>query len=100
MEVGAAQPMSLATIMPGHAALWAAIQRKYGLAPYRYEDIVGTAWQFADSCFGTASRSHLSTIKLRQAGFPDCIDSADILIELLEELERRRVIPDPEAMVS
>ena len=100
MEVGAAHPMSLATIMPSHAALWASIQRKYGLAPYRYEDIVGTAWQFADSIFGFGTRSHLSTIKLRQAGFPDCIDSADMLIELLEGLERRRVIPDPKAMVS
>jgi len=103
MEVGAAHPMSLATIMPSHAALWASIQRKYGLAPHRYEDIVGTAWQFADSIFGLGTglpRSHLSTIKLRQAGFPDCIDSADMLIELLEELERRRVIPDPKAMGS
>ena len=100
MEVGAAHPMSLATIMPSHAALWASIQRKYGLASYRYEEIVGTAWQFADSIFGFGTRSHLSTIKLRQAGFHDCIDSADMLIELLQELERRRVVPDPKAMVS
>ena len=82
--------------------VWTAIQRKYGLAPYRYEEIVGTAWQFADSCFGFgtgALRTHLSTIKLRKAGFPDCIDSTDMLIELLEDLERRGIIPEPKTAV-
>jgi nucleoside-diphosphate-sugar epimerase len=98
MEVGARQPMSLAAVMPSHEAAWAGIQRKYGLAPYRYDEVVGTAWQFADSCFGFgagAPHSHLSTIKIRQAGFHDCIDSTDMLIELLEELESRKIIPDP-----
>jgi nucleoside-diphosphate-sugar epimerase len=98
MEVGARQPMSLATIMPSRESTWTAIQLKYGLAPYRYDEIVGPAWQFADSCFSfgaSATRSHLSTIKIRRAGFHHCVDSTDMLIELLEELELRKIIPDP-----
>jgi nucleoside-diphosphate-sugar epimerase len=96
MPVGVPHPMSLEVVMPSRAPVWKAIQDKYSLEPLAYDQIVGQAWQFADMCFGFgagAPYSMLSTIKIRKAGFNDCIDSTDMLIELLGDLEDRRIIP-------
>ena len=38
--------------------------------------------------------SILSTIAIRQAGFADCIDSAEMLDWWLADLQRRRILPD------
>jgi nucleoside-diphosphate-sugar epimerase len=96
IRVGAPHPMSLATVMPSKEKLWTAIQSKYGLEPFPYSQIVGPAWQFADMCFGfgqNAPHSMLSTIQIRKAGFHNCVDSIDMLSELFEELEDKRIIP-------
>jgi hypothetical protein len=98
MEVGVSHPMALSIVMPGKEPIWKEIQRKYGLEPLPYEQIVGQAWQFADMCFGfgaSAPHSMLSTIQIRKAGFPDCIDTTDMLNELFVELENRKIIPRP-----
>lgn len=95
MEVGLPHPMPLATIMPGHEASWAALVQQHGLVPTTLAGLVGSSWQFADFAF---SRTHsvaslLSTIKIRQAGFADCIDTEESLAFELEQLQRRRILP-------
>ena len=35
----------------------------------------------------------VSTIKLRQAGFQDCIDTEDMLIELLTQYQDEGILP-------
>ncbi|CPJ31542.1 hypothetical protein Xcc2124 [Bordetella pertussis] len=35
----------------------------------------------------------VSTIKLRQAGFGDCIDTQDCIVEHLREMQRLRYLP-------
>ena len=35
----------------------------------------------------------MSTIKARKAGFHDCVDTEDMFIELLQEMQERRYIP-------
>jgi len=95
MEVGLPHPMPLATVMPGHEASWAALVRQHGLAPTTLAGLIGSSWQFADFAF---SRTHsaaslLSTIKIRQAGFADCIDTAESLAWELRDLQRRRILP-------
>ena len=95
MEVGLPHPMPLATVMPGKAAVWDGLVRKHGLQPLGLGELVGSSWQFADFAF---SRTHstaslLSTIKLRQAGFGECIDTEESLDWHLADLQRRRVLP-------
>lgn len=95
MEVGLPHPMPLATIMPGKADAWDALVRQHGLVPGTLDALVGSSWQFADFAF---SRTHstaslLSTIKIRQAGFADCIDTEESLAWHLAELQRQRVLP-------
>jgi nucleoside-diphosphate-sugar epimerase len=95
MEVGLPHPMPLATIMPGHADTWARLVREYDLVPTTLEGLVGSSWQFADFAF---SRTHsaaslISTIKIRQAGFADCVDTEESLACHLAQLQRRRILP-------
>jgi len=95
MEVGARHPMSLAAVMPDKEGVWKDIQRERGLEPIAYEGVVGRSWQFADMVLGVDEPSIVSTIKIRKAGFHDCIDTVEMLNELFRDLERRRIIPDP-----
>ena len=95
MQVGLPHPMPLATVMPGHSAVWDRLVREHGLQPSSLAKFIGQSWQFADFAF---SRTHslaslLSTIKIRQAGFGECIDTEASLDWHLAELQRRRVLP-------
>ena len=90
-----AQPMPLALVMRDKGQVWEAIVRKHQLLPHSMEQLIGQSWQFADFAL---SRTHstssiLSTIKLRQAGFGDCIDTEDMFRWWFAELQRRRVLP-------
>ncbi len=95
METGPAHPFSLARVMPQNEAIWDKVVARYGLVPHAYKDIV-VSWQFADFLLGYGQRPnphHMSTIKIRQHGFADCIDSEDMFEELIGELQNRRILP-------
>lgn len=103
MEAGPHKPMSLATEMPKRQAEWAAIVKKYILvAPADMHAFVGESFHFADGCFAyrredsqaLVSRPMLvSTIKARQAGFHDCIDSADMMRKWIRAFQQHRLLP-------
>ena len=101
MEVGEPEPARLADGMPSRAGEWADIVDTYRLeAPRDMAAFVGGSWTYADIMFGSA-RSRplpalLSTIKIRQAGFGDCIDTEDMFRELIGELQARRLLPGPQ----
>jgi nucleoside-diphosphate-sugar epimerase len=95
MEIGARHPMSLAAVMTDKEPVWTEIQREHGLERHAYTDLVGRSWQFADMVLGVDEPSIVSTIKIRKAGFHDCIDTVDMLSELFDDLQRRKIIPDP-----
>jgi hypothetical protein len=52
-------------------------------------------WKFADYIFNCDWDIMSSTIKIRQAGFHDCIDSEAAVIEELQTLCNLRIIPQP-----
>jgi nucleoside-diphosphate-sugar epimerase len=95
MPVGLPHPMPLHKIMPGRAATWDRIVERYGLEAVTLERLVSGSWQFADFAF---SRTHstsslLSTIKIRQAGFGDCIDTEESLAWWLADWQERKLLP-------
>lgn len=95
MELAPAHPFSLARVMPENEPVWDAMVAKYGLQPYKYKQIV-PSWQFADFLLGYGQRPnphHMSTIKIRQAGFADCVDTEAMFVELLGELQNRKILP-------
>jgi nucleoside-diphosphate-sugar epimerase len=95
MEHAAPQPMSLNRIMPQNTDVWDRIVAKHGLVQHSLVDIV-PAWSFADFLFGHGQRPnahHMSTIKIRQHGFDACIDTEELILELLGVMQDRRILP-------
>lgn len=99
MEVGEHRPISLAEELPKFDQEWAAIVAKYDLrASAKLLDFVGyNSLVYADLMLSAMSRPRVpivnSTIKVRQAGFHDCLDTEDMFRAQLDQLQERRVIP-------
>jgi hypothetical protein len=99
MDVGEPHPHLLAETMPGRGDEWAALVDRHGLrSPRDLGAFVGGSWAYADILFGAVGRGRalpalLSTVKLRQAGFPDCVDTEDMLREWLLRFQDRRLLP-------
>jgi nucleoside-diphosphate-sugar epimerase len=87
-----AHPMriDLRLFMKDKAPLWRELAAKH--------DLVVPFEQFLDwnhsGILGLSGDIHTSTIKIRQAGFQECLDSEDRLFELFDEMKARRFIPD------
>ena len=95
MPCGAPHSMSLARVMSDKDTVWDNIVRKHQLQPYRLRDLV-PSWEYADFTFRyrqTPFESLLSTIKVRKAGFHECMDSAEMFTIQLCELQNKRVLP-------
>jgi nucleoside-diphosphate-sugar epimerase len=102
MKVGPPKTLSLAQEMPKHASEWASIVRKYDLAaPADLHQFVGESFALADFAFAYGAKQVnpilVSTIKARQAGFHDCIDSEDLLIKCFRRFQELRLLPMPSA---
>ena len=95
MPLAPPHPFSLARVMPQNDSIWDGIVKKYDLVSYKYSEIV-PSWQFADFLLGYGQRPnphHMSTIKIRQHGFNDCVDTEAMFVELIGELQQRRILP-------
>jgi len=91
IESGPPQPMTLAEELAGYAETWDAAVARHGLQPTPYEQ--AASWAFADAVWGSAFDMVQSTVKIRQAGFPDVIDSHDCLVENIRRLREVRFVP-------
>lgn len=99
MEVGPPERLSLAESMPQREAEWAAIVDKYHLrAPKSLQEYVGQSFILADFAFGFGSQDQsppmlVSTIKLRQAGFHDCMDTEECFQKWLTRFQDLQWLP-------
>ena len=98
MEVGEPRSVRLSEAMPPRAAEWAEMVDSYRLdAPRDMAAFVGNAWSYADILFGTLGGrplpALLSTIKIRAAGFHDCIDTSDMFQYWFARLQEQRQFP-------
>jgi len=98
MEVGEPAPLRLAEVMPAKAEVWDAVVAKHGLRAPGLMDFVGDSFVYLDMHFGggrdrPSPPTMLSTIKLRQAGFAECIDSEDMLVEWIHWMQDEGLIP-------
>ena len=65
--------------------------KRESLRPIPYEQVV--AWGYGDFAFRQDFDNVSSTIKVRQAGFHDCIDSETMFSEIYENLREMRILP-------
>jgi hypothetical protein len=84
--------------MPKQAKVWRDIATRDGLRVADLDAFIGLSWQYADMIWANPRPPGLpvllSTIKARQHGFADCIDSEESVIELLEQMRRERYLPE------
>ena len=97
MDYGGRRPERLAETMPAQSGTWDAMVAKYGLRPYGLEALAGASFQFADWSFRYGEEhpapSILSTIKSRQHGFADCLDTEDAVLGWLRRMQDERLLP-------
>ena len=91
MELAEPQPVPLAEAMRDRREVWERLAARHDLVPTPYEDLVG--WEFGEFIFTSGFDNVSSTIKLRQAGFADCLDTGDRFLELFDRLAGARVVP-------
>jgi nucleoside-diphosphate-sugar epimerase len=97
MEHGDPAPMQLAREMPAFEQVWRRVVERQGLRDLSLAELVGSSWQFSDRAFAfgidTPSDSVMSPIKLRHAGFADCLDTEDAVIYWLSKMQQMRLLP-------
>jgi nucleoside-diphosphate-sugar epimerase len=85
------QPMSLVEQMADKGKVWAKIVVKHGLRNTLWKDIA--AWPFLDGVLGIGYDLVQSTVKIRRAGFSDCIDTHDSFRNQFDHLRALKLIP-------
>jgi hypothetical protein len=83
-------------LMPGLASVWDEIVVEHDLQPLSMAQLVGDSWQFADAVFGFgggARSTLLSTIKIRQFGFHECVDTQAMFVRHFRALQAERILP-------
>lgn len=98
MESGDDQPLLLSQHCYKEEELWQALVREHGLVNHSIRELVGDSFIYADALFATGSEvapppALVSTIKLRKAGFTDCIDTEDMLHAWLSRLQQMKILP-------
>lgn len=91
MDYAPPQQMSLAGAMPSHAAVWERLVERHGLVDTPFDALVG--WGVGDFLFHHEADNITSTVKARQAGFADALDTETRLLELFDRLVEARVLP-------
>jgi nucleoside-diphosphate-sugar epimerase len=91
MPTAAPQPMKLAEPMADKEPLWDALIARHTLRRIPYRQIA--SWDFADGVWWSQYDMVQSTIKIRQAGFADCIDSHHSITTKLRQLRHDRYLP-------
>ncbi|MFJ6001677.1 SDR family oxidoreductase [Arthrobacter sp. NPDC092385] len=91
MDYAEPQPVLLAEAMPQHQDLWQQMVTEYDLVQTPYQDLAG--WAFGDFLFRSGFDNVTSTIKARQHGFADCLDTEDRFLDLFDRLASNKVIP-------
>jgi nucleoside-diphosphate-sugar epimerase len=85
-------PTPLTVYMADKKPVWEAMVRKHGLQPLPYEQV--SSWPFADAVLRLMEFDNMSsTIKVRRAGFHDCIDTEEMFKGFFARLRKDRVIP-------
>ena len=98
VRVGPDNPRSMGSFLPANANVWQRIVKKRDLRKIQIEDLVGESHHYADFCFAFGAEkayppAFVSTVKLRQAGFCEFMDTEDMFRHWLSYLIDEKVIP-------
>lgn len=91
MAPGPVKPMKLSVVMRGHAPLWDALVRAHGLRATPFAQ--AAVWPYGDFNCNRGYDVASSTIKLRQTGFSECMDTGGMFLDHLARLREQLLIP-------
>lgn len=95
VDEGPPQPLSIAEAVAARAPLWAELVRRHAL-PVEEDPIayLGESCVLADYVLGISGKASLtSTIKIRQAGFSDCIDTGTSIAAWIARWRAEGMLP-------
>jgi len=100
VEAGPDAPIRLAEWLPARAAVWDRIVARHGLRPPPLSAVLGESHHYADLCFAfreaeTRPPTFVSPIKLRQAGFGECIDTEAMFAKWFRQFQATGLLPLP-----
>jgi nucleoside-diphosphate-sugar epimerase len=100
VEAGPDEPVRLAEYLPEREHLWERLAHRHGLRPRSLTELVGESHHYADFLFAYGATdppppAFVSTVKIKQAGFCDTIDTEDSFTHWMRVLQSRRVLPPP-----
>ena len=90
METGPVQTISLGQMMVDKGPVWEGIRDRHGLR-YGMDDLVD--WRFPDWAYGQEFDQMSSMTKARKAGWTTINPTQEMLLRLLGDLRRDRIIP-------
>ena len=98
LDLGPDEPMLLHKEMPKKSGLWDELVDRHNLQRNSMQQLVGDSFYYADFSFAhgletSAPPALVSTIKARQFGFDDCIDTEDMLVYWFKRLQDMKIIP-------
>lgn len=95
LPVGEPQPISVRAYIDERAGAWSRIVSRHGLrVPQDPAAFLGESASLADFALGNCARTVLtSTIKIRQAGFHDCIDTARSVVKWIGRWREAGMLP-------
>ena len=91
MDFAEPQQMSLAEAMPTRRHVWETLVERHGLRETPFDELVG--WGVGDFLFHHEADNITSTVKVRQAGFADALDTETRLLELFDQLIDAKILP-------
>ena len=90
------QPYSLTQFLAGKQPLWDAMTRKYGLQPFPFELAPGWAqgsFSPPNSRLACEYDFISDTVKVRQSGFAEAMDSEQMFLRMFAQFRNEKVIP-------
>jgi len=97
VEVGPDEPLSMAEFLPSKADVWDRIVAQHGLRPIGMQELLGESHHYADFCFLHGATepplAFVSTVKIKQHGFCEVMDTEESFRHWIRVLQERRVLP-------
>ena len=98
VETGPDEPLQLAEYIPANADAWTRVVERHDLQRIPLDALLGESHFYADMCFAAGMDeppppTFVSSIKIRQAGYPATWNTEASFCYWLEDLMERRVLP-------
>lgn len=100
MAPGEHRPFSMGSEMPGRGAEWDAVRARHKLVAPPLMEFVGASFQYADFTMaygfeGTLPPALVSTVRLRQAGFHEVMDTEAMFAKWFGLFQAKGLLPRP-----